>query len=187
MATLKIYLPPPKDRRSSPFFLWRKINCDGVDNYEFHAGWNLNVPIHWKIHALKIGLNASVEVGNRYIYLVKHTIQQGLNEQIEELTTDQIQATEYKFLTLDQMSGFVSCSPGGDMYATLSPDAWIFSGDDYLFLYIQGDLTGDKVHIRMQFKFLNWELGIEPPLSEEKAVGNGHFWQMKQPSPAFRW
>lgn len=175
MATHAIYLPRPKDRRSSPYFLWRKINCNAADNYKFYARSNaratgLEDVNSWKIHALKIGLNCTADVADRYIYLVKkRLIEPNIEDQIEELESAAITADQYKFLTLDQMFEFTgNCKPAGDQHATLQPDAWIFTGDDYLYLYFQGEVAGDVAHIRIDFKFMNWDLGMidamDPPL-----------------------
>lgn len=169
MGTNIITLDPILDRRRSPYYLFHRLGEPPTTDYQFNAGWNLEVPNVWELVYFRSILYADATVANRKI-IISQTFKRGTDLIAGQyIQTDNITANQSKMAEYSRLIASSAFTPNSDKYCYVSAKNLIIEGDDFLTFYWNLGQAGDNSYTTIILKYLNWELGMAlPDLYQEK-------------------
>jgi len=164
--SVPITLPPIPDRRTSPFYIVAgKDKTPGNNMLRMTAGFNLTVPNHWEVARAKIKYVADANAANRQVYLYTQDGDGILQYQLDYVITPAITANQTKQILLNHAGIFSNIYMDSDAwYLTLRRNSWFFHGNQFLMLGANNFQAGDKITYHIEMRWLNWELGMDPPV-----------------------
>ena len=176
--TTEITLPPITSRRQSPYHRIKFTDVTG--SLLITGGYNLEVPNHWELSQVHIIYSCVVDANNRYCrsYTLKDVSSAGTSVQTQYWISDAMSAPAapasfdiglYKYGGFNNMSG-----PG--MEILLHDRSITLVGSDKMYFFIDGDVAGDTIQSLWEFRWLNWELGLDYPVLPGKTRQKGWFW-----------
>jgi len=154
-------------RSNSPFQTVRWKLATPVGAYTIRAG-KVQTPSgeienHWELTSMRISYTADANAANRIISVYDRKVD-GSPVSIDQAIATAITATESKDIILTRVGGGSDIAYG-DFYATIYKHAFMIAGDDYLYITVVGNQVGDFISIQAEFRWLNWELGMDDPSS----------------------
>lgn len=154
----ELTLKPITSKNRSPIFSHRQPIMTGEDTFTIYAGYWYEVPNVWELISLRIELVTDATVANRKIS-IKH-IPDGTFTNIE-LTGDNVAASTTKAHYLNKLAYKGDWNVG--MPAGVNNEAVIISGDGKILISCGTGKAGDTMDIRSQWKWKNWQYGMEIP------------------------
>lgn len=164
MANTDYWLPTKTSRQESPFHGYRHVMA-GSDTLTIRSGKWYEVPNVYELVSCRLQLVCDATVANRYIGVQQLLGGGSTTDWIRTATA--ITASQSKVAMIDKTSTYVSggmnpycdqfCGCNGKYLMPISGD------DDSIIITITGGVAGDAIDMRFQFRWLNWELGMDPP------------------------
>jgi len=166
MADEEITLSPILKRTQVPIKSVVRLSKPATTNYTIKAGHNINVPNVWELLKSSVQLVTTADVANRVIrmYLQHKEDDVGGAAQGEYYTSDNIAASSNKSIGLYRHADLSGLTQNDDFTGVIYPGSWIFCGDDEINIFFDADVAGDVASILLMFRWLNWELGMDPPV-----------------------
>ena len=157
MAVYTETLKAITDRRKAPFANFQKT-MTGVDEYRFFAGYLMEVPNVWEVCQLRVVLATDATVANRTLRVRQVVKSSTLIEAIGDNVPASTSVTHLYF-----PMGYESATMSA-AFLGLNPKGMTIDGDtDHLKITVDTGKAGDTVTINVNFRWLNWELGMLPP------------------------
>jgi len=160
-----INLVAPASRRVTPFTtVYGRLETPGVNHLHINAGMDLDIPNHWEMFRGNIVYQADANVANRMIYIYSRGDDPAGGIQGDEIESIAITASQTKEIILSRVTDRNNLkSTTSEFQALLLPGAFFIRGNHYIIMSISDAQAGDKITYAFEFRFLNWELGLEDP------------------------
>lgn len=154
-------LAPITNRRQAPF-AFTNHTIAGTEQLNIRAGYYYDVPCVWELIAIRFTLTTDATVANRKptVKLLPdnvYTLQQAISDNIAASTTETVYIAKV---------GWESEAASG-RFLGINDKAWCIYGDGRVNFSTDTGKAGDVAVIRTQWRWLNWDLGMELP----EAVG----------------
>jgi hypothetical protein len=158
MADYEVTLKPITNRTKAPIALTDPIVITGVDTYAIIAGWWFDIPNCWELIALRMVLTTDATVANRNI-LAKFA-PNGSNI-VQQLTGDDVAASTTVSHYVNKMTYKGDWNVGTN--AGFSNEGILLHGDGRVTISVDTGKAGDTLSIRSQWKWKNWDYGMDLP------------------------
>jgi len=153
-----LVLDPLVSRRLKPYISVHRVTT-GNDSLDIYGGENLGVPNMWELVAGYLLITTDATVANRTPSIYKKI--EGYN--IEAIIRNAVTASSAGGLALSRNVSLGSASHLGSSYGNLNSFSFFFGDDDYLRVICPGGVVGDVFEFHLQFRWLNWDLGMMLP------------------------
>jgi len=137
------------------------------------AGERLGVENHWELVRGNIVYQADANAANRQVYLYTYGVDS--NVQGDELESIAITANQTKEIILSRVTDRNNMkSTSSEFEACIHPLSFFIHGLQYFLMTIISPQAGDRVTYSFEWRWLNWDLGLEaftgttPPVTPDE-------------------